>query len=161
MSQPVSRKPFILPPVWALIFAFLMKLCQIYLPSLGFACPGPYHRHLSLALALAGITVALLAIAAFRQARTTTNPMKPRDSSSLVVSGIYCYTRNPMYLGLLFVLSGWCLFLQNIAAMALLPLFLKAMNYFQISIEEECLEAKFGEEYLAYKNRVPRWLLMI
>lgn len=161
MLQPIERKPLMLPPAWALVFAFLMKLCQIYLPNLGFTCPGLYHRHLSAGLVLAGIAVALLGIAAFRQVRTTANPMKPQDCSSLVVSGIYGYTRNPMYLGLLFVLSGWCLFLQNIAAIALLPLFLKAMNHFQISIEEECLEAKFGEDYLAYKKRVPRWLVRI
>jgi protein-S-isoprenylcysteine O-methyltransferase Ste14 len=109
-------------------------------------------------IALAGGGFSLAGIISFRRARTTVNPMKPESTSSLVCSGIYGVTRNPMYVGLLFVLVAWAVFLSS--AWALLgPLaFLLYINRFQIAPEEGVLSARFGTGYSAYKAKVRRWL---
>jgi protein-S-isoprenylcysteine O-methyltransferase Ste14 len=84
--------------------------------------------------------------------------MKPDSASSLVVSGIYKYTRNPMYLGFLLVLLGWAAFLSNLAALALLPAFVAYMNRFQIRPEERVLASLFPNDYPAYRAKVRRWI---
>jgi protein-S-isoprenylcysteine O-methyltransferase Ste14 len=105
-----------------------------------------------------GLAIALSAVAWFRRARTTVNPLAPETVSSLVTSGIYRVTRNPMYLGLLFALLAWAVLLANPIALIFLPLFVLYMNRFQIGPEETALEARFGSEFLSYKAGVRRWL---
>ena len=109
-------------------------------------------------IALAGVGFSLAGIISFRRARTTVNPMKPETTTSLVCSGIYRITRHPMYVGLLFVLVAWAVFLSS--AWALLgPLaFVLYINQFQIAPEERVLSAMFGTSYSAYKSRVRQWL---
>jgi protein-S-isoprenylcysteine O-methyltransferase Ste14 len=75
-----------------------------------------------------------------------------------VTSGIYGFTRNPMYLGMLFVLIGWALYLGNALALLLLPVFIFYMNRFQIEPEERVLTTLFGPEFLEYASRVRRWI---
>ena len=84
--------------------------------------------------------------------------MKPNSTSSLVISGIYRYTRNPMYLGFVLVLLGWAAFLSNLAALALLPAFVLYINRFQIMPEEHVLASLFPHGYPAYRARVRRWI---
>jgi protein-S-isoprenylcysteine O-methyltransferase Ste14 len=63
-----------------------------------------------------------------------------------------------MYLGFLFVLVGWAVFLSNALAFIFLPVFISYMNRFQIEPEENALAGKFGQELVDYKSRVRRWL---
>jgi protein-S-isoprenylcysteine O-methyltransferase Ste14 len=97
-------------------------------------------------------------VVSFRRAKTTVNPMTPDAASSLVVSGIYRYTRNPMYLGFLLILTGWAALLSNMLALAVLPAFVVFMNRFQISPEERVLASLFPVDYAEYRARVRRWL---
>ena len=92
------------------------------------------------------------------RARTTINPVKPSSASSLVITGIYRLTRNPMYLGSLFILLGWAVFLANVLAFLLLPGFVLYINRFQIIPEETALSGIFGSEFATYKANVRRWL---
>jgi protein-S-isoprenylcysteine O-methyltransferase Ste14 len=78
-------------------------------------------------------------------------------ASSLVVTGIYRHTRNPMYLGGLVMLSGWALFLATLSACLFLPLFVAYLTRFQIIPEEKVLRARFGTEFDDYVKRVRRW----
>ena len=112
----------------------------------------------ALAIALAGAGFTLAGVISFQRAGTTVNPMKPERTSSLVCSGIYRVTRNPMYVGLLFALVALAVFLSS--AWALLgPLaFVIYMNRFQIAPEERVLLSMFGTGYSAYKSKVRRWL---
>lgn len=113
---------------------------------------------LAIGLGIVGTIIAWLGVVCFRQARTTVNPMKPDASSSLVQSGIYRVTRNPMYLGFLFWLMGWAVFLGHLTTFVFLPLFVLYMNAFQIRPEERALSRLFGREFEAYQRKVRRWL---
>ena len=117
-----------------------------------------YSTVLALCLAVTGIAVALAGVLAFRRAKTTVDPRVPQQSSSLVIRGIYRYSRNPMYLGFLLLLIAWGCYLQSGVALLLLPLFVLYMNWFQITPEERHLLHKFGADYQAYLTQVRRWL---
>lgn len=145
------------PPVAvALATASLMWLVAWAVPALGFLFP--FRDLVAMSLALAGAVTSALGVISFRRARTTVNPMKPESSSSLVASGIYKLTRNPMYLGFLLVLLGWAVFLSGILAFLFLPAFILYMNHFQIEPEERALATLFGQAFAAYKARARRWL---
>jgi len=98
------------------------------------------------------------ALFSFRQVKTTIDPRYPHKSSSIVKSGIYRYTRNPMYLGLALILSALSVYLGAKFGFFIVAAFVLYMNEFQIKPEEDVLEKNFGEEYLAYKSKVRRWL---
>jgi len=145
------------PPVaLVLLWAALMGAAWWVAP--GFTYPLPGRIPIAGALALLGVIVCLLGVASFKRARTTVNPMKPESSSSLVISGIYRRTRNPMYLGFLLILLGWAAFLSNPLAVAGIPLFAIYLTWFQIKPEERALESRFGEAFVDYRKRIRRWI---
>jgi protein-S-isoprenylcysteine O-methyltransferase Ste14 len=109
-------------------------------------------------LALIGLATCLAGVASFRRANTTVNPMKPDLTSLLVVSGIYKYTRNPMYLGFALILFGWAAHLSNLTAVALVPAFVLYIDRFQIRPEEHVLASLFPHEYPRYQAQVRRWI---
>jgi protein-S-isoprenylcysteine O-methyltransferase Ste14 len=146
-----------LPPVpLAIIVAALMWVASSATPTFDFFLSA--KSLVSVILALVGAATCLSGIVSFQRAKTTVNPVKPSSTSSLVVSGIYKYTRNPMYLGFVLLLLGWAAFLSNLAALALLPGFVVYINRFQIRPEERVLAALFPSEYPAYQAKVRRWI---
>jgi protein-S-isoprenylcysteine O-methyltransferase Ste14 len=144
------------PPLVALFLAILMWLMPALAGSL--AIPLSLRRGVALALLCLGLSIAVSGIVAFRRARTTLNPIKASSASALVSSGVYRFTRNPMYLGLLLVLFAWAMLLSNPLALLLLPVYVLYINRFQIIPEERVLASLFGTEYSAYKESVRRWL---
>ena len=145
------------PPVAVvLVTGALMWLVARTVPSLDVACPA--RQVLAAATVAIGLVVAAMGVFSFRRAKTTVNPMKPDSSSALVVTGIYRWTRNPMYLGFLCVLLGWGIFLSNAPAFLMLPGFILYLNRFQIEPEERALTNLFGEAFLAYRTRVRKWI---
>ena len=146
-----------IPPLAvAVLVAALMRLVTWAAPACSFVIPA--SNLLAAGFAVAGVFMIALGVASFRRAETTVNPMKPDTASSLVLSGVYRVTRNPMYLGFLLLLAGWASFLSNALAFLLLPTFVFYMNYFQIEPEERALAARFGHQFVDYKSRVHRWL---
>jgi protein-S-isoprenylcysteine O-methyltransferase Ste14 len=147
----------VVPPVAALLcVAVPMWLVARLAPSLVVELPG--RRAIAVALASAGAAVALAGVAEFRRVRTTVDPLRPERASALVVSGIFRWTRNPMYLGLAIVLLGWAVYLAHPLAALGVPAFVAWMNGSQIPREERALEQLFGAEFAQYKTRVRRWL---
>jgi protein-S-isoprenylcysteine O-methyltransferase Ste14 len=106
----------------------------------------------------AGAAIGFAGIWSFRRASTTVNPWRPHASSALVVSGVYRWTRNPMYLGLLLALAGWGLYLANLYSLLPAFTFVPYMNRFQIRPEERALQQTWGPEFIDYCQRVRRWL---
>ena len=110
------------------------------------------------AIALAGGAIALAGDLEFKRAGTTVNPFRPQNTSALVTSGVYRFTRNPMYVGLLLVVVGWAAFLCSAWAFAGPVAFVAYISRFQIAPEERALSAKFGTAYSDYLSRVRRWI---
>jgi protein-S-isoprenylcysteine O-methyltransferase Ste14 len=109
-------------------------------------------------LASLGLVVGVSGMVSFWRAKTTMNPTKPAATSSLVMTGPFRFTRNPMYLSLFLYLLAWAVYLSNWLALLFLPVFVLYINQFQIKPEERALSSLFGPEYAAYKGRVRRWL---
>jgi protein-S-isoprenylcysteine O-methyltransferase Ste14 len=110
------------------------------------------------AIVSVGIGFSAAGVLAFRRARTTVNPTKPEQASSLVSSGVYRITRNPMYVGLSFVLVAWAVFLSSAWALLGPVAFVLYIGRLQIAPEERALAKLFGSEYADYRAKVRRWL---
>lgn len=144
------------PPVVALLLGGAMAGVANWPPILPW--PQPWARLLVGALALTGLACDLSGLLRFRRAHTTVNPLTPQKTSALVTGGIYRLTRNPMYLGLALWLTAWAVHLGSLWPLAGPVLFVAYITRFQILPEERHLHARFGAEYLAYTERVRRWL---
>ena len=138
------------------LFAFLMLALAWFTPEVGI--PAPWRIWNAVILVLLGFIIALAGVISFRLARTTVNPLNPHSSSSLVIKGIYRYSRNPMYVGFLCWILAWGVYLDNLVALVLGLTFIPYMNRFQILPEEKALTHLFGEEYRTYCKQVRRWL---
>lgn len=109
-------------------------------------------------LAATGIAFDLSGLIAFRASRTTVNPLRPERASALVTGGVYRITRNPMYVGLGFLLLAWAVYLSAALPFAGPVGYVLYITRFQIQPEERVLGDMFGEQYSAYAARVRRWL---
>ncbi len=133
-----------------------MGVSNIYFPA--------YHEafwlRLLVSLFFVGIGVLFVAfgVIQFKTHKTTINPYRPESSTTLVKTGIYSISRNPMYVGFVFLLIGTACIFSNLMSLFLIFLFVVYMNYIQIPSEEVALTTVFGDSYLDYKVRVRRWL---
>lgn len=144
------------PPVIALTTAVAMGAVSFVppLPHSG----GTAQRVLAILLAALGLAVAGLGVLKFRAHGTTIDPTRPERAATLVVTGIYGYTRNPMYLGFAVLLAAWAIEVGSAWAVLGPPLFVWYLQRFQIAPEERALRTKFGDAFDSYANRVGRWL---
>ena len=110
------------------------------------------------AISLVSIGFSASGIIAFRRARTTIDPTRPEQASSLVRSGVYRITRNPMYVGLACLLVAWAVYLGSAWALLGPVAFVLYIGRFQIAPEERALEKVFGTQYADYRAKVRRWL---
>ena len=144
------------PPIIALAFGTMIWWMANYLPNIEIEFL-PKVVIVSLLVAI-GAFFDVSGLLKFRRARTTVNPLKPHTSSALVNTGVYRITRNPMYVGLVFILCGWCIYLNSPAALFGVLGFILYIHVFQILPEERALVTLFGEEFREYQSRVRRWL---
>lgn len=144
------------PPLVAILLAgFMWWLSQITLSvEIGQSLQ---HGLIVLFIGL-GIAFDFSALASFRAAKTTINPLQPSHASQLVQTGIYRYSRNPMYVGLGCFLMAWACYLLAPFTLVCLPILVLYINRFQILPEEQALTALFGDQYIAYQQRVRRWI---
>ncbi len=149
-------KLLIPPPVYALMIGALMWLLSQNAPLAHFIS-SPWNK-IGLVFIVMAFSFELWSALLFFRSHTTVNPMKPDKSKTIVTTGTYQFTRNPMYLGLLTVLLGYAIWLGAMSPFLLLPLFVLLITTQQIIPEEEMLEKNFGKEYLDYKARVRRWI---
>ena len=153
----MSRLELRIPPlVVVLVVSAFMCGVERLVPSLSFAVPGSSLA--TAVLALAGGLMALLGVLEFRRAGTTVDPTKPAATSDVVRTGIYGFSRNPMYLGFALVLLGLAVWLSHVLALVGVPVFVAYMDRFQIGPEERALHAKFGSRFSSYAQSVRRWI---
>ena len=118
----------------------------------------PFQTSIAIFILSVGILILINPVLKFIKSKTTINPIKFKKVNKLVTSGIYKYSRNPMYLGLLMIVISSSIFYLNIYSI-LTPLFFYLwINRFQIKREEVFLTEKFGEDYLSYKKKTRRWI---
>lgn len=144
------------PPIVLLITAGLMWLVS----RSNFAYPVDilYPWIIGLSFAAVGVLIAFFAIREFNAVETTINPLEPASATALVDTGIFTVSRNPMYLGLLLILTGWGIWLGSLTGLAIIIVFVVAITELQIKPEEAALRSLFGDDYENYCQRVRRWI---
>lgn len=153
MSRLALRVP---PALLMLIFGGLLWLTDHLLSETRLLISG--HEVLTALITVLAVFCVLAGIISFRLARTTVDPLHPERASSVVTSGIYRWTRNPMYLGFLLLLLAYAVKLSNPVVLVWLPVFVWYMTRFQIMPEEQALKRLFGDQYLHYCRHVRRWV---
>lgn len=118
----------------------------------------PNQTLTSILILLIGILILIIPVSKFIKSKTTIDPIKFKKVNKLVTSGIYKYSRNPMYLGLLLIVISSSVLYLNIYSVTTPMIFYYWINRFQIKREEIFLTQKFGKEYLSYKNKTRRWI---
>jgi protein-S-isoprenylcysteine O-methyltransferase Ste14 len=107
---------------------------------------------------IAGISITIAGVLAFRRGATTVDPHNIENASALVSNGPYRFTRNPMYLGMVFVIAAWSLGIGTLIGLVVAEvMFVAVMTRLQIQPEERMLSSKFGVVYDQYCTRVRRW----
>ena len=142
------------PPIVTLVFGLAIYFSKPLFPDFS----NVILNVLSLLLIIVGPLTLISAARSFKAQETTINPIKIDKATSLVVSGVFKYSRNPMYLGLLMIVISTSIFYLNIFSITTPMLFYFWINRFQIKREEIFLKEKFGKEYLSYKNKTRRWI---
>jgi protein-S-isoprenylcysteine O-methyltransferase Ste14 len=159
MSEDVGDKAdnpgVIAPPplIYAAALAAGLLANRLYpIPFL----PRGISRTLGWPSVVAGLAVGLLGVREMKRVQTNVDPYKP--TTAIVERGPYCYTRNPLYVGMTLMYAGFTARANALPAALLLPAVLAVMRRGVIEREERYLERKFGDEYLQYKERVRRWI---
>lgn len=146
-----------IPPLVQLLAGLaLAGLLATYLPLGGFDAP----VSLVVIMALAGGVFLRSAVFSFVKHETTVNPQSPSQATTLVTDGSYSITRNPMFVGMLLVLTAFALWLGAPSAFLAAAAFFLSIDRFQIKMEERFLGQNFGKNYVDYAKRVPRWLIV-
>jgi protein-S-isoprenylcysteine O-methyltransferase Ste14 len=158
-TEPMAAHPLdtkVPPPILAVLVAAYMWVIAHVGSTFGqnFALRTP----IAIAFAVAAATFGLSAFGAFRRASTTIDPVHIDRASSLVTSGVFRLTRNPMYVALTALLMSWAIVLAAFAALTGPVLFVLYITRFQIVPEERVMRSKFGASYGDYTMRTRRWL---
>lgn len=154
MSHPLENR--IPPPVVTVAIAIVMAVVSRLAP--GAPIPGALRYGLAAGLFLAAGALGATAIGAFARAKTTIDPVHIENASSLVISGAFRVTRNPMYLAMALLLTALALGLSNLWLLFGPVAFVLFTTRFQILPEERAMRARFGEAYDDYRRKVRRWL---
>ena len=143
------------PPIYLLFSAGIMWLLDNYLPIIELIST-PWNK-MGFLFVIIGLSSDGMSLMQFFRAHTTMNPLHPENAEHLVTTGMYRFTRNPMYIGLLSLLIGWALLLGSLSPFIMLPIFMTIMTRQQIIPEERILQQKFGQQYSEYRSSVRRW----
>ncbi len=100
----------------------------------------------------------IAAFLSFKKQKTTVNPLQPEMASSLVISGVFKYSRNPMYLGLSLILLSVAIQFNFVGGILIVFVFIAFIAKFQIIPEEIAMEKLFGEEFIRYKKKTRKWI---
>ena len=146
----------VIPPVQLIISAILMYGLAYYFPQYRFSLALSFP--IIILLIVLAVLIAALALLDFRKHKTTHHPHTPEKTSTVVDSGIYAYSRNPMYLALVLILLALALYFKNLTCFGVIPLFIAYITQYQIKPEEVMLNKLFPTVYQVYCQKVRRWL---
>ncbi|SDC07459.1 methyltransferase family protein [Niabella drilacis] len=151
MNHSIPRVP---PPVYFLLAIILMVLLDRYVPVMRWL-EYPY-RYTGILLIVAGFLLSAAGSMLFRKLGTRLRP--GAKATTLVTGGPFRFTRNPMYLGLVTMLTGTGIVLGTLTPLVMIPLVILLLHFQFILREEQWMETWFGAAYLNYKEKVRRWL---
>lgn len=154
MNAEVDRPRVVPAPVIFFVALILGFLLNWALPLAFF--PGRSAQIAGVIIVVPGVLIGGSGIIEMRRAHTSPDPREP--TTALVEKGIFRYTRNPLYLSMFVFFLGIAVFLDVLWLILLFPLLLFVVERGTVKPEELYLERKFGETYLQYRNRVPRWI---
>jgi protein-S-isoprenylcysteine O-methyltransferase Ste14 len=143
-----------LPPTYFGV-AFLLMIGLHFLVPLVEVIGSPFN-YLGVLPILTGVLINIWCDNFFKKVNTTIKPFQV--SSYLVTEGPFKYSRNPMYLGVVLILTGVFIFLGTLTPLLVIPAFVWIITKKFVVIEERALEGKFGDAYLEYTKRVRRWI---
>jgi len=144
----------IYPPVYLLIAALMMAGLHYYVPGPRFI--EPPLTYIGCGVFALGLVVVILMKRSFDKADTTIMPYE--ESTALLTGGLYAFSRNPIYVCTVAGLAGVAVAFGSLLGVIVIPFFIWIIHARVIAIEEAMLEDAFGDDYLAYKARVRRWL---
>jgi protein-S-isoprenylcysteine O-methyltransferase Ste14 len=150
----METKRKVLPAVYLLMTLIVMWLMHYFAPVYQYV-----HEPLAyagIAPVFLGIGIAAASAGLFRRAGTGILPFDA--ATTLVTTGFYRYSRNPMYLGMFLMLAGSAFLLGSIGALLPVMIFVLIIRNHFVLGEERFLEASFGQQYLEYQSTVRRWL---
>ncbi len=137
-----------------MLCVLIIFLSKSIFPSFVFS----YKLQLGIFVITIGFLLLIISIKSFIDNKTTINPLNLKKSTYLVTSGVFRFSRNPMYLGMLLFLLGTAIILNIIGGLIISILFIFYMNFFQIIPEEKALQNLFGKNYRNYRKTVRRWI---
>lgn len=147
-------KRIIYPPIWLVFGLVAVFALNEFLPGPRFTSEA--GQAVGAVFIITGLILLVFAGRLFKRAGTDLVPFK--NVTTLVTSGIYRYTRNPMYLGMLCVLLGCAITVGASMALVIPPLFAAVIEWRFIRPEEAMLRGIFPEQFAAYCERVRRWI---
>ena len=142
------------PPILALIMIVIIYLSSLTVETFTFS----YQTVLGILVVVIGLGCAVPSFRLFAKHKTTISPFTPSETTALVTAGMYRYSRNPMYLGLVLLTIAATIFFGTWLGIVIVVAFIFLLNFLQIIPEEEALLDIFGEEYVEYKKKVRRWI---
>jgi protein-S-isoprenylcysteine O-methyltransferase Ste14 len=142
------------PPIVTATFGLIIYFSKSFSPVYSFE----NSNMISVIFLLFGLGIFSAAVQSFKKHKTTINPLSPDKASSLVNSGIFSYSRNPMYLGMLLILLSVSFKFNISGGLFISFLFKIYITKFQIIPEEKAMAKLFGEEFISYKNQTRRWV---
>jgi len=142
------------PPIVTATFGLIIYFSKSFTPVYSFE----NSNMISVIFLLFGLGIFSAAVQSFKKHKTTINPLSPDKASSLVNSGIFSYSRNPMYLGMLLILLSVSFKFNISGGLFISFLFKIYITRFQIIPEEKAMAKLFGEEFITYKNQTRRWI---
>ena len=146
-----------LPPPLIYVAIFFCSILADHIWPLAFFPAYQAITHLIGWIVIAlSVVCAVCGLWKFFRTRNTLITIKP--ARSLQTNGIYAYTRNPMYLGLLLLYTGIAFFKGNLWTFLFIPVLILIIQNYVIMNEEKYLERAFNSEYLEYKRSVRRWI---
>ena len=149
-SLETKIPPLIIVVFFLVLIFFLKNLLEVFTFS--------YQIYISFFFLCLAIAFFSTGIIEFRKYKTTLNPLKPEESSALLTTGVFKFSRNPIYLALLNLLISFSIYLGSFLGLIILPLFVIYMNQFQIKPEEKAMLKLYGKEFENYCSNVRRWI---
>tara|TARA_Y100000813_G_scaffold27848_1_gene17582 strand:+ start:56 stop:502 length:447 start_codon:yes stop_codon:yes gene_type:complete len=142
------------PPIVTLAFGLMIYFSRNIFPDIN----NIIFYVLSLFFIILGPFILISAVRSFKAEQTTINPININNASSLVFSGVFKYSRNPMYLGMVFILLALSFRFNLVGGILFTSIFIMYITKFQIIPEEAAMKSIFGEDFNKYKNKTRRWI---